>query len=207
MKIIKIKNKHIRQSDLKKIIFCLKKGGIIIYPTETAYALGGDALNREVVKKIFSLKSRSKKNPLPVIVGSLNQAKKIAVFDQCSRFLAKKHWPGPLTLVLPKKKNIPPLLTANKRKIAIRISGFLWAREIAEKLRRPLISTSANVSGQEECYTVGAILKQFSRVSKEVNLALDAGRLPKVKPSTVVEVKNGKLKVLREGPVNLTGSF
>ncbi|PIY97052.1 MAG: threonylcarbamoyl-AMP synthase [Candidatus Kerfeldbacteria bacterium CG_4_10_14_0_8_um_filter_42_10] len=204
MRIIEVKNNKLSQPDLKKAILILKKGGIIIYPTETAYAIGGDALNKKVIKKIFSLKSRSQKKPLPVIAGSFKQAKKIAVFDQSSTVLAKKYWPGPLTLILKRKKIAPAILTAGKEKIAVRVAGLKIAREISIRLNRPLVSTSANVSGKKECYTVKAILKQSSRLTEKVDIILDAGKLPKVKPSTIAEVKNGKIKVLREGPIVLS---
>lgn len=205
MERIKIARTRTNSRIIQRTVALLKKGGIIIYPTETAYAIGGDALNKKAIRKIFFLKNRSSRNPLPVIAGTFKQAQDLVVFNRYSQKLAKKYWPGPLTLVLRKKKKILPLLTAGKNKIAIRVPGLKISREIARRLKRPVISTSANVSGKKECYTIGAVLKQSPRIKNEVDLILDAGRLPRVKPSAIVEVRGNELKILREGPIKLKG--
>lgn len=204
MKKIKVSRSKIKPAVLKEVVSLLKQGRIIIYPTETAYGIGGDALNQAVIRRVFALKRRSDKKPLPVIVGSFLQAQKIAVFEFESKKMAKKYWPGPLTLVLKKKKKIPSSLTAGKNKIAVRVPGSQLARTIASQLNRPLISTSANVAGKGECYTVAEILKQSNQIEKGVDLILDAGKLSKVKPSTVIEIKKGEMKILRKGPITFS---
>ncbi|MFA6524801.1 MAG: L-threonylcarbamoyladenylate synthase [Patescibacteria group bacterium] len=201
MEIISVKNNQLSKQTVNKIITHLKSGGVIVYPTETAYAVGGDALNREVIKKIYAIKKRSVKLPLPVIIGDLKQAKQFVTFDFASLKLAKKFWPGALTLVLEKKKNIPSMLTAGKSGLAVRVSGNKVARTIAKELGRPIISTSANRSKEKECYSVSAIKKQIRGIDKKIALVLDAGKLPKVKTSTIVKVTSGKIIILRKGSV------
>ncbi|MFA6391704.1 MAG: L-threonylcarbamoyladenylate synthase [Patescibacteria group bacterium] len=196
-----LKSKKLTNQDLKRIISLLKAGGIIIYPTETAYAIGGDACNIEVIKKIYSIKKRSAKLPLPVIVGSMLQAKKFVTFDSVSLKLAKKYWPGALTLILKKKNNIPSLLTAGKRNLALRVSGNLIAQSIALGLGGPLISTSANSSKEKECYSISMVRKQISNLNGLVSVIIDAGKLPSVVPSTIAQIKSNKIVTLRKGNI------
>ena len=201
MEQISVINNRLSKKTVQKIVSLLKDGGIIVYPTETAYAIGGDARNKEAIKKIYRIKKRSEKLPLPVIVGSLEQAKKFAFFDSVSLKLAKKYWPGALTLILKKKKVIPSILTAGKQNIAIRVSGNSIARIIAKELGGPIISTSANDSTKKECYSIKAINKQISNLEKKVELIVNVGKLPTVKPSTIIKATSNKIVLLRRGSV------
>ncbi|MBU0612798.1 threonylcarbamoyl-AMP synthase [Patescibacteria group bacterium] len=201
MEQIFVSNKKLSKQTVQKIVTLLEAGGVIIYPTETAYAIGGDARNKKTIKKIYQIKKRTANFPLPVIVGNIEQAKKFALFDPVSSMLAKKYWPGALTLVLKKKKGIPALLTAGKQTIAMRVSGNSIAREIAKGLGGPIISTSANDSMEKECYSVKAIQKQISNLEKKVALVVNIGKLPKVKPSTIVKASSKKIVLLRRGSI------
>ncbi|MFA6272394.1 MAG: L-threonylcarbamoyladenylate synthase [Patescibacteria group bacterium] len=201
METVSVQNNRLSKQTLNKIVAHLKSGSVIVYPTETAYAVGGDALNKEVIKKIYAIKRRSVKLPLPVIVGDLKQARKFVMFNSPSLLLAKKFWPGALTLVLKKKKNIPAMLTARKPSLAVRVSGNKIARTIADELGRPIISTSANQSKGKECYSVSAIKKQIHGFDQKIDLVVDAGKLPEVKPSTIVKVASSKIIILRKGSV------
>lgn len=196
-----VSNNRLSKNAVQKIVSLLKAGEIIIYPTETAYAVGGDARNKDAIKKIYQIKKRYAKLPLPVIVGSLEQAKKFAYFNPISLKLAKKYWPGALTLVLKKKKRFPAALTAGKQTIAMRVSGNSIARMIAKELGGPIISTSANDSMKKECYSIGAIRKQIPSLNKKVKMIVDVGRLPQVKPSTIVKATSNKIVFLRRGSV------
>jgi L-threonylcarbamoyladenylate synthase len=199
MENISVSNNRLSKKAVKKIVTLLKTGGVIIYPTETAYAIGGDARNKDVIKKIYKIKKRSTKLPLPVIVGDLEQAKKYAIFNPISLTLAKKYWPGALTLILKRKKEIPAALTVGKKTIALRVSGNPIARAIAKGLGGPIISTSANDSMKKECYSVRAIQKQIPSLNKKIEITVDAGKLPQVKPSTIVKATSNKIMLLRRG--------
>jgi L-threonylcarbamoyladenylate synthase len=203
MEIISTEKSGLSEQAVKKVVTSLQNGAIIIYPTETAYAIGGDALNKKVIKKIYAIKQRSAKLPLPVIVSDLEQAKKYAYFDSKSLSLAKKFWPGALTLILKKKKTVPSMLAAGRSNIAMRVSGSSISRRIAKELGRPIISTSANSSKQIECYSISAIKKQIHEIDNYVELILDAGRLPEVRPSTIIKMRGSKVIVLREGGINI----
>jgi len=179
----------------KAAVKALEGGGVIIYPTETAYGLGADFLNKKAVEKVYQIKGRAFNKPLPVIVSSLAMAKKLVKFDIISLELAKKYWPGPLTLVLPTKDN--------KGTLALRVSGNKLATSLARQLGRPLVSTSANLSGRAECYNTDEVIKQFKGKKHQPDLILNGGLLTKNKPSTIVQVTAEGLKIIRQGAIKL----
>ncbi len=199
MEIIKVSK--LDSNLIKKVVKVLKSGGVIVFPTETAYGLGGDCLNRKVINRIYKIKGRKFTKPLPLISSSINQVRKFCFLNLESLKLAKKYWPGPLTLVLKKKKILPKSLTAGLDKVGIRVSSNKLSQRLARGLGRPIISTSANLAGRKECYSIEEILKQFK--NKKIDLILDAGRLPKRSVSTVVEVVDEKIEVLRTGKIKI----
>ncbi|MEK9182920.1 MAG: L-threonylcarbamoyladenylate synthase [Patescibacteria group bacterium] len=202
---------------LKKIIEYLKNGGVIVYPTETAYALGCDATNQRAVDLVFKLKKRAKSKTLPLIVGSLAMVKKYCQMSAAEERLAKKYWPGALTMILnvlsshsheacPRAASgngnsafLAKGIVAKDGTVAIRVSSNKMARELSRGLGAPLVSTSANLAGEGECYSVNNAKKSFS----DSVIFLDGGRLKKQKPSTIVKIENGKIKILRQGEIKL----
>lgn len=184
---------------LKEAVLCLRSGGTIVYPTETAYGLGGNFLDKKVRAKIFKLKQRPRNKALPVIVGDLKQAKKIVKFDALSFALAKKYWPGPLTLILP----VIDQKLCGCKTLAIRVSGFAWARNLAKTLRKPLISTSANISGAKTNYSLGPIIKAFKNQRVQPDLLFNSGRLPKCPPSTIAKITKDKMSIIRQGSIKI----
>lgn len=193
------------KNGVQEAIRVLKSGGVIVYPTETSYGLGCDATQKKAVAKIFKIKQRSLKKSVTIIVSSFRMAQDYVEFDKISWQLAKKYWPGPLTLVLPrnrkKRKKIYTDLTGKNFDFGIRISPQPVSLKLVRSLGRPLISTSANVSGDQPAYQLSEILKQFRNKKSQPDLIIDAGQLPKRKTSTVIQVKDGKIKVLRPGPI------
>lgn len=195
---------------MKKIIQAavnyLKKGGVIVYPTETAYALGCDATNMWVVRRVFKIKKRPLGKTLPLIAGSLAMVKRYCRLAGLEQKLAKKHWPGPLTLILRYKTQktrykLAKGVMAKDKTVAIRVSGGKIARALSRRLGRPIISTSANLAGGGECYSVPEVKKQLGR-QPEI-LILDGGRLKKRKPSTIAKIKDGRVEVLRQGSIKI----
>lgn len=187
---------------LNRVVKHLRAGGLIIYPTETAYGLGADAKNKNALPKIFELKQRAKGKPLSVIVGTVAMAKKLVLFSKLALALAGRYWPGPLTLILPAKKSAKlPISVLFNGMVALRISSHPVARAIAIKLKSPLIATSANRSGKGECYSIRAVRSQFKKIDSDI-IVLNAGRLSKRKPSTVAKVTN-QIEILRKGAIRL----
>ncbi len=167
----------------------LRKGGIVIYPTETSYGIGADAMKSKVVRKISGIKGRGKEKPIPIIVFSLNMAKQYAFIDAITGKLAGKFMPGPLTII-PRKK------ARYKYLGGFRIPGNKFALELAKRFGKPITATSANKSGKPPLYKINDVIRIFSG---SVDLIVDAGNLPKRKPSTVFDVASRK--IIRRGPV------
>ncbi|MFH0832412.1 MAG: L-threonylcarbamoyladenylate synthase [Candidatus Aenigmatarchaeota archaeon] len=170
----------------------LKKGGLVIYPSESSYGIGCDATNEKAVKRIFSVKKRSGK-AIPIIVSSIRMAEKYAFLSDDAKKIAERLMPGPLTLVV-KKKNLPDSLS--KETVGFRIPSHNFSVKLATSFGKPITATSANLSGNKPIYSIEEVIKLFSN---NVDLIIDAGTLPKNKPTTVFDA--GSRKILRRGPV------
>ena len=194
-------DKNSRIEVLQAAIEVLNKGGIIIYPTETAYGLGCDFYNHQARNKIYAIKKRDKKNILPVIVPDLITATSLVDFSSTARRLAMEYWPGPLTLVLPYKYY--KINDHGDDYLALRVSNHPFVSLLAVNFAKPIVSTSANVSGQPNCYSPEDIKKQFVDSKIQPDLFINAGKLLKVKPSTIVKVIKDKIEVLRQGDIKI----
>lgn len=197
MQIISIKSKK----TFSLAVEVLRSGGVIVYPTETAYALGCDATSKSAVERIFRIKQRDQNRALPLIVSSIAMAKKFAVWNTAIDMLAQKYWPGPLTLIMKSRKKLP--VSASDTTIAIRVSGNEFARELSEALGAPIVSTSANSSGQITHYRVSGIVKDFKGSGSLPDLIIDAGLLPRRVPSTIIKIINKDVEVVRQGGIKI----
>jgi len=174
---------------IKKAVKVLKSGGVIVYPTDTAYALGGSYDSSKVIKKILKIKNR-KDEKFTIIASSINQVEKFFKFNKYQKKLGKKYWPGPFSIVVSKK-------------FAVRVPKNEVSRKLARLIGLPLIATSANLAGKETLYESKAIIKEFKNKKHQPDLIVDAGELKKIKTSTVVKVFKDSLEVLRSGSVKI----
>jgi len=182
-----------------RAIGALKRGEVIAFPTETFYGLGADALNEAAVKRVVSLKGRNLESPIAIIVADGEMLKDIVMdVPAVARKLMERFWPGPLTLVLPGKKNLPAPLLSRGGGVGVRISSHPLATRLARELGRPLTATSANPSGKEPARSMEEAMSYFSN---RIDFFLDGGRLKGRKGSTVVEIVDGRLKIIREGVI------
>jgi len=201
----------------------LKNGGIVLYPTDTLYGLGVDALNVDALKKLKELKGRDEKKPISIIVADIAMAKEYADVTPLAEKLATAFLPGKLTLVLSvrmlagklpygnfqnasrKREQIPVLpeeLTAGTRTVGIRIPKNIFCTNLARDFGRPLTATSANVAGEEPQSSVSAILAQFGERAAMIDATIDAGELLESPPSTVVDARGDRPVILREGAIS-----
>ncbi len=201
MEIVKVNPKQPEKAVLKRAVDILKRGGVIVYPTETVYGLGANIFDKKAVKKIFLIKGRTFRKPLSAAVSGLKEAEQIAKFNLKAKKIFKKFLPGPLTLVLFKKACVPDLVTAGRKKIAIRVPDFKVTLDLLKKCRFPITSTSANISGKSAPCSVSAVTKQFKNKKNQPDLILDVGRTPIGRPSTIIDLTQKKPKILREGPI------
>jgi len=169
----------------------LRKGGIICYPTETFYALGVDPWNDSACERLYSLKGRTYDKELPLIAASTQMVSQFCdTSDPRFTILAENFWPGPLTIVLP--------AADRSGTYAIRVSSNHAARRISESFGKPVISTSANVSGKEPIRKPEEL---DTTIISGINLLLDGGICPGGLPSTIVSLIKPVTEILREGVV------
>lgn len=186
----------------KKVTLILRSGGVVVLPTDTAYALCVDALNKSALNKLLKLKRERAGKPIHVICDSTSLAKKLVYFNKEAEILAEKFLPGPLTLILPQKIKTEKELTGKLKTLGIRIPDQKLVLEVVKNLKKPITATSANPSGGKTPYSVKDILAQYSQ--KELNLIdliVDARKLPITLPSTLVNLSTSPYKILREGPI------
>jgi L-threonylcarbamoyladenylate synthase len=169
----------------------LRKGEIICYPTETFYGLGIDVQNTSAREKLFSAKQRAQDKDLPLIASDLQMVATICeVKDQRLPILAKEFWPGPLTIILPS--------VDAKTSWAVRISSHPVARDIAGSFGAPIVSTSANLSGQPPVADPNMLPEEMR---KHVTVLLDGGVCPGGMPSTIISLLENPAKIVREGAI------
>ena len=177
----------------------LRGGALLIYPTDTLYAIGCRALDGEAVTRLREAKGREADKALPVIVGDVGQARSLAVrWPEEAQRLADAFWPGPLTLVVPAASSLPPELVAGAGTIAVRVPASDVARALA-RLAGPLVSTSANRAGEPPCVTLDDAAAAFPKAT----LAFDVGPLDGP-PSTIVDLSDTAVGIvlLREGRID-----
>lgn len=179
----------------------IKEGGIIIFPTDTVYGLLCDATNKETIKKLFKIKNRSFKKPIPIFVKDIKMAKKLVFLNKKQENLLKKFWPGKITFILKAKtKKFPKGILSKDKKIGLRIPNYKLLNILLEKLDLPLSGTSANISGKPESTKIKDILNQFKNKKLLPDLIIDAGNLKPSLPSTVFDLTS--FKILREGAIS-----
>jgi len=176
----------------------LKDGGVIAFPTDTVYGVGA-AMSLSGRKKLLRVKKREASRPLGAFVSSIAQAGKLTVeVSRDARKLMERLWPGWLTLVFRASAAIPDELQY-RGTIGIRIPDQSWLLSVLKRLKKPLLQTSANLSGHPPLTSVSQIVVQLGR---KVDLIVDVGRLKARKPSTVVDVSGSQPKILRLGSVS-----
>jgi L-threonylcarbamoyladenylate synthase len=182
----------------------LRGGETVALPTETVYGLAADALNAEAVVRIFEAKGRPRFDPLIVHLPGREWLKRVAVIDQSSRALIEKmiaqFWPGPFTIVLPRQEIVPDIVTAGLDTVALRISAHPVFAEIIGAFDSPLAAPSANRFGRVSPTTAQHVLDELDG---RISLVVDAGPTVHGIESTIVAVRNGRIELLRRGPITI----
>ena len=187
------------ETNIIKAAQIVRRGGLIIYPTETVYGLGCDPLNVQAVKRILEIKGNRNK-PLPVLAASIVDAEKVAFVSQNGKKLAAKFWPGPLTMVLPKKQILPDIVTFGLDSVGLRIPANDAALRLISLCGGFLVGSSANRTGEEPPRRIEEISDELMEL---LDVVLDYGPAVQGVPSTVVDMTLEEPRILREGPVSL----
>ena len=179
----------------------LTKGDVVALPTETVYGLAGLALNIETVKKIFTIKGRPATNPLIVHTSSLEKAEELCEINDWANKIASQFWPGPISMVLPKKEIVPNIVTAGNETVAIRVPQHPVFLEILKKLEQPLAAPSANPSNRTSPTEAKHIKELFEENSPPT---VDGGKAEVGLESTVIDLSAGTPTILRPGMITRT---
>ncbi len=189
-------------TDRKAAVELLRQGEIVALPTETVYGLAADALNPIAIAKIFEAKGRPRFDPLIVHIPGQDWLEKIADLPTQDRQLvlqlAKKFWPGPFTMVLPKHEIVPEIVTAGLDTVAVRISAHPIFSGIVQAFGKPLAAPSANRFGRISPTTAKHVRDELDG---QIPLIIDAGPTTHGIESTIVAVRDGKIDILRRGPI------
>jgi L-threonylcarbamoyladenylate synthase len=177
----------------------INNGGTIVYPTETLYGLGANALSEISVRRVFVVKGRPHGKPIPLLVKDIEMFDQIAYVTERASKLIDRFLPGALTLVLNQKVKLPELITADTGKVAVRISSHPFVRRLFEYISQPLTATSANISGRNNLYDINEVIDAFR---SSVDLIIDSGSLHPSKGSTVVDLTQTPPSIIREGEIS-----
>jgi tRNA threonylcarbamoyl adenosine modification protein (Sua5/YciO/YrdC/YwlC family) len=180
---------------IKQIVERLQQGGVIIYPTDTTYGIGCNIFNRKGVKKIFQIKNRESKKPFSFICNDLAEISNYAQVSNFAFKIMKRHLPGPYTFVLDATKIVPDALSTKQKTVGVRIPDNAICHAIVKELGHPLVTTSANISGEETPQDPQDINDQLGSM---VDFVVDGG-ISLGDASTVISLIDDKIEILRQG--------
>lgn len=185
----------------------IKNGGVAVYPTDTIYGIGANALDKNAVKKIFAIKGREKSKPLSIVVTGIKMAKKYCVVSKAQEEIFRALLPGPFTLIFKKSSLRFGRIKASKQEkifagdrntLALRIPDSKITALVSKKLGIPFTATSANLSGLPGSGDIKKVLKQLEKKKSQIDLVLDVGILPKKKPSIIIDLSGKEPRVIRK---------
>ena len=180
----------------------LENGGVIVFPTDTIYGLGANALDEDAILKIYKIKKRDTGKPISVLVRDIQMAKKIACIDSRAEEILKRIWPASITVILRKKDIIPYALTGGEENVALRISSNEFIKKLFEKIDFPLTATSANLAGEPNLLKAEDIRQKFENEKYAPDLFINNGNLENPLPSTIIDLTDiNKPRLVRMGIV------
>lgn len=179
----------------------IRRGGLVILPTDTAYGIAGDPKDPATVQRILTIKERRQKAGMPVLAANLNQVRQIATLSQVAENLAQRFWPGGLTLILSARRSFPEGILGPANTIAARVPNHLVALHVIRYVGFAVTGTSANRSGAPSPRTAE---EADSQLGAEVDLVLDGGPTLHTADSTIVDCTVHPLQVVRAGAVSET---
>ena len=198
--VVKVSAQSPEPADIEYAAEWVRGGQVISVPTETFYALSTDPFNLYAVEEIFRIKGRPGHKPLLLLVASIEQAEELSSGNLPDRFyaLARRFWPGPLTLVIGASRRVPLKITGNTGKVAVRLPDAQVPVSLIRRMDMPLTGTSANLAGTKEC---GSAREVQHCLGGRLPLILDGGESKIQVPSTIVEVNREGWRLIREGAI------
>jgi len=204
VEILKINSDAPDPSLIRYVADQIRAGQVLGMPTDTFYGLAADPFNLRAVDRVYEIKSRSRHKPLSLLIESVDQAKEMAKSLPDEFYaLAKKFWPGPLTVIVRAGSRLPLKVTANTGNVALRVPNSKIPLEVVKAAAIPITATSANLSGESECTTAEAVRDQLG---VRIPIIVDGGTSPREIASTIVDLtdEEARWRVLREGAIPAT---
>ena len=198
MKVFDWTNK-INEDELKIVTQALNEGKLIVFPTETVYGIAGNGLTLSVVNNLYQAKKRDYSKPFTLMVNDITKIKDIAYVSENEEKVIKKFMPGPITLILKKKDCISNLVTANSDTVGVRIPNHKIALSILKSVDYPLATSSANISGSVNNSDIEDIINDLANY---VDIFIKGNISSNLLASTVVEIKNNEVNILRNGIIS-----
>jgi L-threonylcarbamoyladenylate synthase len=199
--IVKISSENPEASLIRYAAEQIRAGEVLGMPTDTFYGLAADPFNLRAVDRVYDIKSRSRHKPLSLLIESVDQAEELCkpLPEEFYR-LARRYWPGPLTIIVKAASRLPLKVTANTGNVALRVPSAKIPRAVVEAAQIPITATSANLSGEAECTTAEAVRDQLKG---RIAIIVDGGTSPREVSSTIVDLtdEEARWRVLRDGAI------
>jgi L-threonylcarbamoyladenylate synthase len=195
-------NRLLRLAELDAVVRHLRRGGLVVLPTETGYLLGAAALDGDAVRRVFAVKVRSPRNPMHAAVTGVEMAEQLAHLEDAARYLLRIFTPGPLTVVCPKRETVPDILVAGTGTLGIRVPDSPITLQVIAALGGPITATSLNVSGDPPRASVDETIAALEwKEEPTLFVVKDPLCVLHSRPSTLVSLVDGGCVILRDGPI------
>ncbi len=202
MRVVSLNNNS-NSGVLQKTLQVLKNGGLVVFPSDTVYGLLVDAANEQAVTKLIKFKNRPAGKAISVFVADFKMLSYIVKVDKQTENRLRQILPGPFTIVLRSKGRVDRQLESEKNTLGVRMPDYHLVQALVKQFGKPLTATSANLSSQSPHHSVNSFLNQVSDKKKKlIDLIIDAGQLPRNKPSTVIDLTKAKVKIIRQGEIS-----
>jgi L-threonylcarbamoyladenylate synthase len=200
--IVKISSENPEPSLIRYAADQIRAGEVMGMPTDTFYGLAADPFNLRAVDRVYEIKSRSRHKPLSLLIESVDQAEELAQpLPEEFYALARKFWPGPLTMIIRASSRLPLKVTANTGNVALRVPNSAIPLAVVQAAGIPITATSANLSGESECTTAEAVREQLQ---DRISIIVDGGTSPREVASTIVDLTDEEARwtIQREGAIS-----
>lgn len=185
--------------DLELTASLIKAGKVVILPTDTVYAVAADVLNEEAVENIYKIKKRDFSKPCNILVSNIDMIRKVTYqISDLEERIIKSFFPGALTIIFNKNSIIPDIVTSGLSTVGIRMPDDKFLLELIDRIGRPIVATSLNLSGEKSMTNVENIPQELKN---NIDLIVNSGEAKVGTPSTIIRVENNKIEILREGPI------
>lgn len=192
MEILTVHGDELRPEQVSRVLNALERGEVVMHATETCYGFTVDIFQEKALEQLYELKQMQADKPVSIMIKSVKDGKRYAHFSEAAERLAEQFWPGPLTLILPRRETLPAFLNRDHETVGLRCPDHALTQSLLHMMGTPLATTSANLSGEPEVH-------QVKDLTVEPALILDSGEIPRCLPSTIVKVEEGSIEIVRRG--------